>query len=126
MIGMRDTMEFRVLPTQLRNRVSDPPTPQRPIIPETTWSGGSVVTKKRKSGTEGKVFSKANLSQRGRGLPLFPQLTRHREQMGTTLPDQTQPSLSTPRQLLVYDETHCGETTAYITGYTSGKFKTGP
>ena len=49
-----------------------------------------------------------SLSPRGEGPPVIPTTKEPLGTEGTTQPEQRQPSSSTPRQLLVYDETPTG------------------
>ena len=81
--------------TQLRNRVSEPPTPQRQLSP-------------RQLGVRRGVSPGQNSSPKRGGPPVVPTAKRASGTMGIIQPEQTRPSLSTPRQLLVYDETPAG------------------
>ena len=94
--------------TQLRNRISDPPTPQRQLSPKQPGVGGVYSPKRGSQAPRGRFSPKQNLSQRREGPPVVPTAKQALGTIGTTPPKQTQPSLSTPRQLLIYDETPAG------------------
>ena len=94
--------------TQLRNRVSDPPTPQRQLSPKQPGVGGVYSPKRGSQAPRGRFSPRQNSSQRREGPPVVPTINQALGTMRTTPPEQTQPSLSTPRQLLIYDETPAG------------------
>ena len=94
--------------TQLRNRVSDPPTPQRQLSPRQPGVGGVLSPKGGRQAPRGGVSPRQDLSQRRERLPVVPTAKQASGTMGVTQPEQTRPSLSTPRQLLIYDETPTG------------------
>ena len=56
----------------------------------------------------GRASSGQKLSPRREGPPVVPTAKQTSGTMGITQPEQEQPSLSTPRQLLIYDETPAG------------------
>ena len=95
-------------PTQLRNRVSDPPTPQRQLSPRQSRVGGMISPKRGSQAPRGGASPRQNLSQKMEGPPVVLTAKQASGTMGATHPEQTQPSLSTPRQLLIYDETPAG------------------
>ena len=94
--------------TQLRNRVSDPPTPQRQLSPRQPGVGGVISPKRGSQAPRGRVSPRQNLSHKREGPLVVPTAKQALGTIGTTRPEQTQPSLSTPRQLLIYDETPAG------------------
>ena len=94
--------------TQLRNRVSDPPTPQRQLSPRQPGVGGVLSPKRGRQAPRGGVSPRQDLSQRRERPPVVPTAKQASGTMGITQSEQTRPSLSTPRQLLIYDETPAG------------------
>ena len=94
--------------TQLRNRVSDPPTPQRQLSPRQPGVGGVLSPKRGRQALRGGVSPRQDLSQRRERPPVVPTVSQAEGTMGTTRPGLAQPSLNAPRQLLVYDETPAG------------------
>ena len=107
MTGMWDMMEFRAFATQLRNRVSEPPTPQRRLSPRQIGVGGMNSPKGGSQTQRGRAHPGQNLSQRREEPPVATAKEALRP-MGTPRPEQAQPPSSTPRQLLIYDETPAG------------------
>ena len=55
--------------TQLRNRVSDPPTPQRQLSPRQLGVRGEGSPKRRKSGTKGRGLTRAEFKPEEGGTP---------------------------------------------------------
>ena len=94
--------------TQLRNRVSDPPTPQRQLSPRQQGVRGEGSPKRKSQIQKGGVSPGQNSSPKGRGPPVVPTAKQASGTTEITLPEQTRPSSSTPRQLLIYDETPTG------------------
>ena len=89
-------------PTQLRNRVSDPPTPQRQLSPRQLRVGKMSSPRRGSQASRGGASPRQNLGQKREGPPVVPTAKRASGTMGATYPEQTQPSPSTPRQLLIY------------------------
>ena len=100
--------EVQGFATQLRNRVSDPPTPQRQLSPRQPGVGGVLSPKRGRQAPRGGVSPRQDLSQRRERPPVVPTAKQASGTMGITQSEQTRPSLSTPRQLLIYDETPAG------------------
>ena len=94
--------------TQLRNRVSDPPTPQRQLSPRQPVKGGAISSKRGRQAPRGGASPRQNLSQRRERPPVVPTASQAIGTTGTTQPEPAQPSLKAPRQLLVYDKTPAG------------------
>ena len=94
--------------TQLRNRVSDPPTPQRQLSPRQLGVRGEGSPKRGSQAQKRGVSPGQNSSPKRGGPPVVPTAKQASGTMGITQPEQTRPSLSTPRQLLIYDETPAG------------------
>ena len=94
--------------TQLRNRVSDPSTPQRRLSPRQTDVGGMSSPKRGKQVPNGGVLPAQKPSPKGGRPSPTPATKETTRSTGTTQPETRQPSTSTPRQLLIYDETPTG------------------
>ena len=94
--------------TQLRNRVSAPPTPQRRLSPRQIGVGGIDSPKRGGQPPEGRTPSRQNLYPGGEE-PSGARTTKGESKQGrTSESEQLQPPSSTPKQLLIYDETPTG------------------
>ena len=94
--------------TQLRNRVSDPSTPQRRFSPRQAEVGGVSSPGRGSQTPSGGTSPGQKLSPRREGPPVVPATKETMGTRGAIQPDQRQSSSSTPRQLLIYDETPAG------------------
>ena len=94
--------------SQLRNRVSEPATPQRRLSPRQIGVGGIGSPKRGGRPVEVRTPTERNMYPR-REEPLGARKTKEEPKRGR-IPEseQVQPPSGTPRQLLIYDETPTG------------------
>ena len=94
--------------TQLRNRISEPPTPQRRSSPRQVGRGETSSAEEGSQTRKGRAPLGQNLNQGGEGSPGASTIRETPKPVGTPRLTQVQPPPSSPRQLLVYDETPAG------------------
>ena len=112
--------------TQLRNRVSEPPTPERRFSPRQTEVGG-VSPPKGRSQPVGRRFPIGQeLGPRREGPPIASAPKGATEAVGATQPAQEPPTSNTPRQLLIYDETPAGRCLPTLREIRQANLRAGP
>ena len=94
--------------TQLRNRVSEPPTPQQRSSPRQVGRGETSSAEEGSQTRRERLSLGRNLNQSQEESPGISTIRETPKPTGTPRLAQAQPPSSSPRQLLVYDETPAG------------------